>query len=357
MRAARYHIQQTGLLRVDDVPEPHPGVREVRLRVAYCGICGSDLARYRQMSSPPPSLRDLLGPVSAVPGHEFVGVIDQLGSDVPPTWGDGSAVLGSEVVVHPQIACGECASCRSGYWTGCEQPDRIRLLGLHRDGGFAESVAVPFDHVVRIPTTLSLEHAALAEPLAVALRSVNLSKAVPAADSLCVMGDGPIGLLTARLLVQQGHADVTLVGRHEQRMQIAGLLGIERCLTTEEARARTGEQFNILFQTAGTQEALAMGFGLLARGGTMITGAYLHGDDPGLHGDLYFQMIRREKTLKGSCGYTYDELGEAVRLLAEDRIDAEAIISATIPLADIVERGFEALVGKEKAPGKILVQP
>ena len=93
MKAARYHLQATGALLVDDVPEPVPGQHEVRVRVSYSGICGSDLARYRQLSHPPLALRELLGTVSPIAGHEISGVIDQLGPDVPASWDDGKPSL------------------------------------------------------------------------------------------------------------------------------------------------------------------------------------------------------------------------------------------------------------------------
>ncbi len=362
MQAARYHLPPQGTsaggaLRVDEIRDPQPGANEVRLRVAYCGICGSDLARYRQLPAPGPALRTLLGPVSAVAGHEFVGVVDAAGGDVPPLWDDGTPVLGSRAVVHPQVACGACDACRAGYWTGCAFPERIQLLGLHRDGGFAEYVVAPFDHLIRIPDGLSLEHAALAEPLAVALHAAQwMPERAPSAP-LCVIGDGPIGLLTAHLLDQQGWSDVTLIGRHAGRMALGARLGLTRLETAEGLAAEGAEQFAVVFLTAGAQDALELGLRALARGGTLITGAYLHGEDPGLHSDLVYQMIRREKAVRGAAGYSYAELGEAVRLLAAGRIDAATLIGAIIPLEEIVVQGFERLLGAEKAAGKILVQP
>jgi (R,R)-butanediol dehydrogenase / meso-butanediol dehydrogenase / diacetyl reductase len=362
MKAARYHLQEIGILQVDEVPEPAPGVYEIRVRVAFSGICGSDLARYRQLSQPPPALRELLGAISPIPGHEFSGVIDQLGPGTPETWEDGTPVLGAHVVVHPQLACGVCPACLSGYWTGCIDTNRIQLMGLHRDGGFTEYVVAPFDHVIPIPTDrLSLQNAALAEPLAVAIHSVNLAidnlAGVPDASApICVIGDGPIGLLTACWLQYRGYQRVTLVGRHPHRLDTGRRMGVGHIQTDGEASAGRQELYSHLFHTAGAQSALELGISLLAQGGQMITVGYLHESDPGIHAELFFQLIRREKSIKGSCGYTFGELTEAVEALAKGSINGEALISAVIALNEIVEKGFEALISGERTPGKVLVQ-
>ena len=358
MKAARYHLQVTGALLVDDVPEPVPGPREVCVRVSHSGICGSDLARYRQLSRPPPALRELLGTVSPIPGHEISGVVDQLGPDVPAAWDDGKPILGAHVVVHPQVACGECSACLAGYWTGCNHTDRIQLIGLHRDGGFAEYVVVPVDHILPIPTDrLSLQIAALAEPLAVAIHSVNLANLTDGSTPICVIGDGPIGLMTARLLQCRGYRHVNLVGRHPHRLDIGRRMGVDLVQTDDEASAGRQELYDHVFHTAGTQSALELGMRLLAQGGRMITIGYLHGADPGVHAGPFFQLIRREHSIAGSCGYTRAELQEAVVELGEGRINAEALISTVISLDEIVEKGFEALISGERAPGKILVKP
>jgi (R,R)-butanediol dehydrogenase / meso-butanediol dehydrogenase / diacetyl reductase len=357
LKAARYHLAATGALQVDDAPVPLPGAGEVLVRVAYCGICGSDLARYRQLPAPPPALRALLGAVSPTAGHEISGVVAALGPGAPDRWPDGAPLEGSRVVVHPQVACGECASCRAGYWTGCAHPETIRLIGLHLDGGFADAVAVPADHLVRVPNSLSLEDAALAEPLAVALRSLHVARVEDTAQPVAVMGDGPIGLLTAHLLRARGHADVTLIGRHAGRLALGAELGVEQRLLVDEAGPAHDERYQTIFQTAGTQAALESGLRLLARGGAMVTIAYLHGDDPGLHAGLIYQMIRREKAARGACGYSLAELAEAVSLLDRRAVDVRPLVSAVIDLDAIVPQGFEALAGDAKAPGKILVRP
>jgi (R,R)-butanediol dehydrogenase/meso-butanediol dehydrogenase/diacetyl reductase len=295
--------------------------------------------------------------VSPTAGHEISGVIEALGSDVPESWPDGSSVLHSHVVVHPQLACGECANCRAGYWTGCERTETIRLIGLHRDGGFAEYLTAPLDHLVQVPNTLSLANAALAEPLAVAIHAVNVRGEMDRSEPVAVMGDGSIGLLTARLLMLWGFSDVSLIGRHAGRLSVGSAMGLERRQLIDAASVAYGESYRTVFQTAGTQEALESGLGSLAQGGTVVTIAYLHGDDAGLHASLIYQLIRREHTLRGACGYTLGELQHAVQLLNQATLDVTPLIGAIVSLDNIVKQGFERLVGKEKAPGKILVQP
>jgi (R,R)-butanediol dehydrogenase/meso-butanediol dehydrogenase/diacetyl reductase len=295
--------------------------------------------------------------VSPTAGHEISGVVETIGSGVPEIWPDGSPLLHSQVVVHPQLACGQCTNCHAGYWTGCKRIETIQLIGLHRDGGFAEHLVAPFDHLIRVPETLSLAHAALAEPLAVAIHAVNVRGDVERSQAVAVMGDGPIGLLTARLLTVWGFSDVTLIGRHAGRLAVASALGLEKRQLIDTTSVSHRECYRTLFQTAGTQQALESGMGSLAQGGTMVTIAYLDADDRGLQAPLVYQLIRREQSLRGACGYAIGELQLAVELINQGTMNVAPLVGTIVPLEEIVEQGFERLVGKGKAPGKILVQP
>lgn len=360
MKAARYHFPEQGnapaFLRVEEVDAPMPAPGEVRLRVAYAGICGSDLARYRQLPNHPRALYEMLGSPSPIPGHEFSGTVDLLGEGVADKWSDGTAVPGSRVVAHPQVGCGECASCRAGYWTGCSKQGSIRLIGLHRDGAYAEYVNVPFDHLVRLPHGLSTRDAALAEPIAVAIHSLQVAGSYDLAQPIAVIGDGTIGLITAHLLANAGATKVALIGRHAQRMALAPALGVDDLRTPEQLGEEESEQWPLVMLTAGSQGALELALRIAARGGKIVTIGYLHEGDAGVNVPLFFQLIRREKTLVGACGSTLAELGEAVQMLASGAVNADALIGGVIPLEEIVADGFEALTGPTHSAGKILVE-
>jgi len=361
VKAARYHLPNEGnvpgQLRVDEVTAHTPAAGEVRVRVGFAGICGSDLARYRQLPGQPRSLFALLGDPSPIPGHEMSGVVESLGEGVSATWSDGTPVVGSRVVVHPQIGCGECAVCRSGYWTGCSRQECIRLIGLHRDGAFAEYVNAPFDHLVRLPEGLSLRDAALAEPVAVGIHSIKVAGEIDLAQPIAIIGDGTIGLLTANLLTNAGAAQIALIGRHAQRMAIAPSLGVTDLRMADQIGEEENERWPLIFLTAGSQDALELAFRMASRGGKIVTIAYLHDGDAGVNIPLFYQLIRREKSVMGACGSTLGELTKAVEMLAEGAINTEVMVSRVIPLSEIVDAGFEALVGPAHLAGKILVTP
>ena len=356
MKAARYHLGERGELRIDEIPEPSLEDGEVLIKVAFCGICGSDLIRYRQLPAPPQSLRDLLGPISPVPGHEISGVIDQIGSGVPEVWQDGKPVTGSRVVVHPLVGCGKCSSCKDGKWGQCNVPDAIKLVGLHLDGGFADLVKVPFDHVVQIKNQeLSLRIATFTEPTAVAIHAINLLDNLDLDQPMCVIGDGTIGLLTAYMLERTGYKEVLLVGHHHDRLAIAEKLGVKNRIVAGELDNLTFSKFKFVIQAAGSQDALELGINLLAQGGGMICLGYLHDTDIGVHPDLFTQLIRYEKFLKGSYCYTLGEFSQALDEISKTDIDFSSILSAVVPQDEIVESGFERMVGPDKLPGKVFV--
>jgi threonine dehydrogenase-like Zn-dependent dehydrogenase len=356
MKAARYHLGERGVLQIDEIPEPSLNDGEVLIKVAFCGICGSDLIRYRQLPAPTQSMRDLLGPISPVPGHEISGVIDRVGSGVPEQWQDGTPVVGSRVVAHPLLACGQCPACQQGKWGQCAVPEKVKLIGLHLDGGFAEQVKVPFDHVVQIKNQeLSLKLATFTEPTAVAIHAINLLANLDLDLPICVIGDGTIGLLTAYMLESTGYKEVLLVGHHHDRLTIAEKLGVDNRRIASEIDISDLSKFKYVIQAAGSQEALELGINLLSQGGGMICLGYLHETDNGVHPDLFTELIRYEKFLKGSYCYTLGEFSQALDEISQMNIDFSPILSAVVPQDEIVESGFEKLVGADKLPGKVLV--
>jgi threonine dehydrogenase-like Zn-dependent dehydrogenase len=356
MKAARYHLADHGyVLQCDDVPAPTCRENQVRVRVAFCGICGSDLARYRQISNPPPNLQNLFGTISFIQGHEFSGVIDQIGSQVVDRWEDASPVIGTRVAVHPLIGCGECAACQAKQWNHCQYPDRSQVIGVHRDGGFAEWVTVPFDHVVRVGDNVSLATAALTEPLAVALHAINVAQ-IPRLDtSIKIIGDGTIGLLIAHVLKQTGYS-VHLIGHHLERLALAQKMGATVTRVVEQTKHSTGESAEYVFQVAGSRQAIELGIEMLTGNGQMVCLGYLDSTSDGLDPISFNSLIRNEKCLRGSFGSSYAEFESALRGLATGQYDLSPLIGDRITLDAITTRGFDALLGNQKPMGKVLVQ-
>lgn len=164
MKAALYYGRED--VRIEEKERPNPGPGEVRIAVEACGICGTDLHEYADgpFAIPDGSPHPLTGEALPVTlGHEFAGVVAETGADVE------SIAEGEEVVVNPLVACRVCRYCTDGRYWLCET---VGSIGLHRDGGLAESVVVPAESAVPIPESVPLEHGALVEPLSVAIRAV-----------------------------------------------------------------------------------------------------------------------------------------------------------------------------------------
>ena len=193
-----------------DIDHPAPAAGEVLLDVSYCGICGSDLHM--------PGMPAGMLPPGHVLGHEFTAVIAELGPHA-----EGWAV-GDRVVVFPMIACGECDTCRTGHPNLCGS-GIDRGPGIGRQGGYAESVAVPAGMLRPLPATVSDTDGALTEPLAVAIRAIRISGATPR-EPVCVLGAGSLGMLTTAVLRARGFGRVAVVEPASARRAAAGRLGV-----------------------------------------------------------------------------------------------------------------------------------
>lgn len=206
MRAAVYYGKEN--IRVRDWPAPEPAEGEVVVRVRYTGICGTDMAIYA--GAHPRAVAPL------VPGHEIFGRVEALGSSTDCRWQPGL-----RVVIYPLIACGGCEACFEGNAHVCEH---LRLVGIDRDGGFAEFVKVKAHQLVAIPNEISDEEAALVEPLAVAVHAVRESGFRPA-DTVLVTGSGPIGNLIAQVARASGAGAVVISEVKTFRRELAHRLG------------------------------------------------------------------------------------------------------------------------------------
>jgi threonine dehydrogenase-like Zn-dependent dehydrogenase len=358
VQALRYHLKKEGAyaLELDTLPIPKLDPGQVLVRVACCGLCGSDLARYRQAHHPTPALRKLLGRISCVPGHEISGVIEALGPVVPRKWRDHAPVLGTAVAVNPLVGCGVCSACRAGNWNQCAS-NRFKLIGLQRDGGLAEVVAVPFDHLVRIPpeTNLPLEIAAMAEPLAVAVHAVERAGLFDRQIPITVIGDGSLGLLVCHVLERQGCRKVRVVGRHRARLALASKLGAWTVGASGDLLS--AEKSELVFQTAGSLAALRTGFQSLSINGHMVCLGYVDSAEKAMDPAMVNGMIRQNQRVSGSFGYRRESFLQAWAGLMTGQYQIAALLARTVSLADVREKGFDAFVRGTRWAGKLLVSP
>ncbi|MCR2784123.1 MULTISPECIES: L-idonate 5-dehydrogenase [unclassified Microbacterium] len=321
-------------IRWEDQEAPEPRDGEVRLRVAFVGICGSDLHYYFHGANGEYTIREPL-----TPGHELSGVVD-----LDPS---GRLAPGTPVTVHP-ARYGASAP-------GLEDRPHLRpggdYLGSaaanpHRQGGASELLIVE-DHMVRVlPDTLPLERAALAEPLAVALHAVGLAGDLTGRRVL-VIGAGPIGLLVVAAAV---HAGAGVVGASDVRsepLERAQALGATEVSLVGRDTVEN-ESYDVVFECSGVGAALTQAVRAARRAGTVIQVGMLPNADVGVN---LAPMLAKELTIRGAFRFS-TEIDDAVRMLAEsDALDP--VVSHVLPASDAVS-AFE-IARDSSASAKVLL--
>jgi threonine dehydrogenase-like Zn-dependent dehydrogenase len=231
------------------------------------------------------------------------------------------------------------------------------VIGVQRDGGFSEWVCVPFDHAIPAGNTTALDALALTEPLAVAMHAVNVAQIADAETPIVIIGDGTLGLLIAQILKRQGHQNLSLFGHHSERLEIARKMGVHTRQTQPESGPSSSEMAGYAFQVAGSSAAIRLGVEMLAGNGQMICLGYLDATRDSVDPFTINRLIRNEITLRGSFGSSRAEFEGVLCQMAEGHFDLTPLIGAKVSLDDIVERGFDALLGEPRPVGKVLVQP
>lgn len=351
MQALRFYGQRD--LRLVDVDEPTVVPGSVKIAVQSCGICGSDVHEYlggpvgRPFDEPHPRT-GLLGPVTM--GHESVGVVVDVGEGV-----EGFST-GQRVVTEALHGCGSCHACRAGLQNLCSS---LAILGASLHGAMAEYMVVPasFCHVV--PESVSADGAVLAEPLAVALRSVARG-GVRVGDDVIVFGAGPIGLMAIVALRHAGVRRLLVSEPSPARAKAAVRAGSDIVIdpsVTDVAdvvnEVTGGRGVDVGFDTAGTDSTFASACTVVRAQGTIVSVAAW--ERPTEFNPMV--LLATEATLTGSLGYGERDFPLALDLLATGRIDVDWMVSGRIALDDVVASGFDELVDNRDSHIKIVVQP
>jgi (R,R)-butanediol dehydrogenase/meso-butanediol dehydrogenase/diacetyl reductase len=309
-------------LRVSDLPPPAPAPDEVVLRVAACGICGSDL----HITEDPITFGVGQG---VVLGHEFAGVVTAVGADV------ADIRVGDRVAVAPMRGCGHCEACLKGEPAWCKE---MRLIG----GGYAEYTAVAARQCRRLPDDLPTAEGALAEPVSVALHAVNRS-GLRTGDKVLVLGAGPIGLLVAFWARRMGAAAVVVADltRHQEaRAAAVGATGfaISGPGLDTEVQNMIGGRPDIVFECVGKKGLIDFACRLVRNHGTVVAvGLCVGGDtwDP-------FAAIHKEIKVVFAVFFNMAEFATALDALGPGRFRPQALITERIDF-ESVPATFEAL--------------
>ncbi|HEV7726474.1 MAG TPA: 2,3-butanediol dehydrogenase [Modestobacter sp.] len=351
MKAALFYGPKD--IRIEDVPEPQAGPGQVKVRVEWCGICGTDLHEYLDgpiFCPPAGAPHPLTGEeVPVALGHEFAGVVADIGDGVT------NVAVGDRVVVEPYLTCGTCARCREGRYNICDVLGFIGLSG--GGGGFSEYVVADARRTFPIGD-LGTDIGALVEPLAVAYHAVRLGGVRPGMTAT-VFGAGPIGLVTTAALRAAGAAEIVVVEPADVRKEKASAAGATTVLDPTDTdvvaavkELTGGRGTDVSFECAGFDAALAQAVQCTRGGGTVVNVAIWGHAATVAMNDLVFNEV----SVVGSLAYC-DDHEATIELLRDGRVQAEQFITGRIALDDIVDAGFRELIENKDKNVKILVHP
>ncbi|QBE62293.1 zinc-binding alcohol dehydrogenase family protein [Pseudoduganella lutea] len=326
--------ESPGELRLVERPVPQAGPGEVLLRVRRIGLCGTDMHIFRGTQ---PYLS-----YPRVMGHELSG-------EIVTAPEDSGLHAGDPVYVMPYLSCGGCVACRQGKTNCCT---RIQVLGVHRDGGMAEYLALPARFVFRTDG-ISLDDAAMLEFLAIGAHAVRRG-AVGTGQNVLVAGAGPIGIAVALFARLQG-GKVTVLDAREDRLAFCRqALGIDRTVTVGDgdsaalAALTNGEYYDAVFDATGNARAMERGLEFVAHGGTYVLVSIVRDrisfDDPEFH--------KRETTLLGSRNATADDFRTVLAAMKAGQVPTGLMNTHRVTLdgfVDALPRWMDPAAGVIKA--------
>lgn len=316
MRTASYVGE--GRIEPREVDAVAPGPDEVRIRVAYTGICGTDLHILHghmdhRVSAPQPI------------GHEMSGTVESVGENV------STVQPGQSVTVMPLLWCGDCAACRAGHRHICQN---LAFVGIETPGAMQELWTVPASIVVPVPASVDLAHAALIEPLAVAVHDVRRAR-LCAGETALVIGGGPIGQLIALVAASVGAA-VIVAEPNAERRALAAAQGahvvdpLNEDLAAVVQERTDGAGADVVFEVAGiAATALDATAHARVRGRIVMVAIHPQPVPINLH-----QVFWRELEILGARVYEREDFDRAVELIASGSIPATDLITDIVPLDD-----------------------
>ena len=321
-------LHAVGDLRLEQIPIPPVSDGQVRVRIGFCGVCGSDIPRIFSKGT---------YSFPTVCGHEFAGTVDVCGSEV-----DGIEE-GDKVVVFPLLWCDKCAACEKGRYVQCSDYD---YLGSRSNGAFAEYVVAPKENIIRVPDGVSLEEAAQTEPAAVALHAIRRVQESLVGKTVAIFGTGPIGLMVAQWAEIMGAAQVLLFDVVPEKLALARRIGFENVFDSTEVDVvnvvndhTEGKGAHVCIEAAGVPETYRNAFGSVRRGGSVV----LLGNpaaDVTLPAPLISQLMRREAKVFGTWNSDYSTSGNdddwrtVLQAMATHKLDLNPLITHKVSLKD-----------------------
>ena len=327
MKAAVLH--QARDLRLEDVPTPEMGPDDVKVAIRSVGVCGSDVHYLRTGR-----IGDFVVEEPMILGHEVAGVVAEVGENVT------SLQVGNRVALEPGVPCRCCEWCKTGRYNLC--PDVTFFATPPVDGALSEYAVSPADFAYKIPDAISLDEAALIEPLSVgihACRRGNLS----AGQSVFIAGAGPIGLTSLAAAKAAGAAQIIISDVRDARLEIARKMGATTVINAAQEETREvvhtqtkGRGVDLAIECAGAEVTLNDCLSAAARGGTVVVVGL---GDAERYSVPMVDIATKELDLKGIFRYVYT-YPAAINLLASGMVDLTPMITHRFPFEE-THRGFQ----------------
>jgi len=332
-----FMLEAPGRVRLGEIAEPQRGPGQVLVRPRAVGICGSDIHAYHGLQ---PSMV-----YPSVLGHEIAGEVAGIGEGVQ------KAKIGDHVVLDPAISCKTCRTCLAGKPNVCE---RLKVLGVHVNGGFADYLAANEDQVFVIPDSMPFWVAAFAEPLSIGAQA-NFRAQTCAEDFVLILGAGPIGLATLMVAKDRG-ARVAIVDSVRRRLEVAQQMGAD--LTLDLAKddvceavlnATCGAGADVSIDAVGSQPAIDQAIEAVRIGGRVV----VLGLSPADVGARCLPILKKELDVYGSRMSNH-QFEYVVDLMAEGRVDPSPAITHQIPFDQVI-KAFELAESRNADTIKIVV--
>ena len=328
-------------LRYEDVELPQRLSDEVTMKIKAAGICGSDIPRIFTKGT---------YHFPTIPGHEFAGeIVDS----------DDKKILGKNATVYPLIPCGTCAACKIGEYQLCSNYD---YYGSRRNGAFAEYLNVKKKNLVILPDDISLEIAAMCEPVSVALHAIKRGK-VRKEDIVAIWGIGPIGFILANWLRLFGIDKIILIARDDKKVSIAHERGFKYAINASKNNVieyindlTNGEGADVCIEGTGSSVPLSQAVMACRRLGTLIAMGNPT-ENIVLSQDNYWGILRKQLTVVGtwnsSFNDTQNDWKDSVIAIASGKLDLEKLITHRFLLSEY-EKAFAIMRNKSEYYCKIM---
>lgn len=350
MRTMRAQRLDTATLQfaIEDVPIPTPGPGEVLIKVAFCGICHSDLSLLNGTFD----AAAMGAPASITQGHEASGYIAEVGPGVQG-WSEGD-----RVVPAAGRPCGTCASCRRGDFPHCLN---IRLMAFAYDGAWAEYTVAQAAGLTRIPDNVPMEQAAiLADAVSTPFGAVVHTGQVRVGESVGVWGAGGVGTHVVQLARLVGANPVIVMDVNDAVLVRSLELGADHAFRSDDpelaakiAEVTGGRMLDVTFDAVGLKVTFEQALAMTARGGRLV-GVGMSDQEPTVGNTTAFNLT--EKQVRGHLGYENADIEVLAGLVATGRLDLSRSVSEIVALEDVAE-GIRKLDEHDGDPIRILVQP